>query len=120
MTLTRNHIFGFIGLTLLAVLLYWAKSEAQAVREQVIVLQDKVEQERRAVRTLEAELAWLERPDRLEKVASSAMGLAPVTADRIGTERDIAAAAPLAPAGTTSAAVPPRNTKVQPVAGVTP
>jgi hypothetical protein len=82
MTLTRTHLFGFLGLVALAFGLYWAKAEAQAVREQVLVLQQDVDAERRAVRTLEAELAWVERPDRLE-AASAKLGLEPVGAERI-------------------------------------
>jgi hypothetical protein len=82
-------LFGFVGLVALAFALYWAKAEAQAVREKVLVLQDEVDTERRAVRTLEAELTWVERPDRLEAAATRRLGLVPVTADRIATIDDI-------------------------------
>jgi hypothetical protein len=95
MTLTRTHLFGFVGLVALALALYWAKAEAQAVREKVLVLQEEVDTERRAVRTLEAELAWVERPDRLETAATRKMGLVPVTAERIATVEDIDQIAPL-------------------------
>lgn len=95
MTLTRAHLFGFVGLVALAFALYWAKAEAQAVREKVLVLQDEVDTERRAVRTLEAELTWVERPDRLETAASRKLGLVPMTADRIATLDDIDQIAPL-------------------------
>ncbi|WP_395631365.1 hypothetical protein [Aquidulcibacter sp.] len=95
MTLTRTHLFGFVGLVTLAFALYWAKAEAQAVREKVLVLQDEVDTERRAVRTLEAELTWVERPDRLEEAATRRLGLAPITADRIATIEDIDQVVPL-------------------------
>lgn len=95
MTLTRTHLFGFVGLVVLAFALYWAKAEAQAVREKVLVLQDEVDRERRAVRTLEAELTWVERPDRLEAAASRKLGLVPMTADRIATLGEIDQIAPL-------------------------
>jgi len=95
MTLTRTHLFGFVGLVALAFALYWAKAEAQAVREKVLVLQDEVDTERRAVRTLEAELTWVERPDRLEAAATRKLGLVPMTADRIATIDDIDQIAPL-------------------------
>jgi hypothetical protein len=95
MTLTRTHLFGFVGLVALAFALYWAKAEAQAVREKVLVLQDEVDIERRAVRTLEAELTWVERPDRLEAAATRKLGLVPMTADRIATIDDIDQIAPL-------------------------
>ncbi len=95
MTLTRTHLFGFVGLVALAFALYWAKAEAQAVREKVLALQEEVDTERRAVRTLEAELTWVERPDRLEAAASRKLGLVPLTADRIATVDDIDQIAPL-------------------------
>ena len=95
MTLTRTHLFGFVGLVALAFALYWAKAEAQAVREKVLVLQEEVDTERRAVRTLEAELTWVERPERLEAAATHKLGLAPMTADRIATFDEIDQIAPL-------------------------
>jgi len=95
MTLTRTHLFGFVGLVALAFALYWAKAEAQAVREKVLALQEEVDTERRAVRTLEAELTWVERPDRLEAAASRKLGLVPLTAERIATLDDIDQIAPL-------------------------
>ncbi|WP_085338289.1 cell division protein FtsL [Aquidulcibacter paucihalophilus] len=95
MTLTRTHLFGFVGLVALAFALYWAKAEAQAVREKVIALQEEVDNERRAVRTLEAELTWVERPDRLEAAAKRNLGLVPLTADRIATLDEIDQIAPL-------------------------
>lgn len=95
MTLTRTHLFGFVGLVALAFALYWAKAEAQAVREKVIALQEEVDNERRAVRTLEAELTWVERPDRLEAAAKRHLGLVPLTADRIATLNEMDQIAPL-------------------------
>ncbi len=95
MTLTRTHLFGFVGLVALAFALYWAKAEAQAVREKVLALQEEVDTEHRAVRTLEAELTWVERPDRLEAAASRKLGLVPLTAERIATVDDIDQLAPL-------------------------
>jgi cell division protein FtsL len=96
MTLTRAHLFGFVGLVALAFALYWAKAEAQAVREQVIQLQDDVEAQRRQVRTLEAELAFIERPDRLEEAATAQLNLVPISADRIATLDQLDRVAPLA------------------------
>jgi hypothetical protein len=115
MTLTRTHLFGFVGLVALAFALYWAKAEAQAVREKVLVLQDEVDRERRAVRTLEAELTWMERPDRLEAAASGKLGLVPITANRIATLDEIDQIAPLRasalPADVKTIAQPPVASK---------
>ncbi|GIU66258.1 cell division protein FtsL [Candidatus Phycosocius spiralis] len=95
MSLTRAHLFGFAGLVALAFALYWAKSEAQTVREQVIQLQGEVEAERRQVRTLEAELAFIERPDRLETAAIGQLNLEPIAADRIATIEQLDQLVPL-------------------------
>ena len=95
MTIQRSHILGFIGLVALAFALYWAKAEAQSARELVVSLQMDVDKERRAVRTLEAEVAWMERPDRLEATARTKMGLTPATAQNTIGLADLDAVAPL-------------------------
>lgn len=91
----RSHIFGFVGLVGFALALYWAKAEAQTAREQVVQLQKDVDTERRAVRTLEAEVAWMERPDRLEATARQKMGLVPMSADKTASLDDLDTIAPL-------------------------
>jgi cell division protein FtsL len=95
MIIQRSHIFGFIGLVAFAFALYWAKAEAQSAREQVVSLENEVDKERRAVRTLEAEVAWMERPDRLEATARQKMGLVPMTVEKTATLQDIDQVAPL-------------------------
>jgi hypothetical protein len=95
MKIQRSHIFGFVGLVGFALALYWAKAEAQTAREQVVSLQKDVDTERRAVRTLEAEVAWMERPDRLEATARQKMGLVPMAADKTASLDDLDAIAPL-------------------------
>lgn len=103
MKIGRNHIVGFAGLVVFALGLYWAKAEAQSARENVITLQKEVEAERRAVRTLEAELAYSERPDRLEATARGQLGLVPLAAgqtatlDTLDTIAPLTQAAPIAP-----------------------
>jgi hypothetical protein len=91
----RSHIFGFVGLMGFAVALYWAKAEAQGAREHVIALQKDVDAQRRAVRTLEAEAAFLERPDRLDATARGKMRLVPLTADKMAALEDLDTYAPL-------------------------
>ena len=95
MNIQRNHIFGFVGLIGFAFALYWAKAEAQSAREHVVALQTNVDTERRAVRTLEAEVAWMERPDRLEATARDRMGLVPISAQNTLSLSDIDRVAPL-------------------------
>jgi hypothetical protein len=96
MNIQRNHIVGFAGLVVFALALYWAKAEAQAAREQVVTLQDEVETQRRAVRILEAEVAYIERPDRLEATARTQMGLVPLVASQTANLSDLDAIAPIA------------------------
>jgi hypothetical protein len=95
MKIQRSHIIGVVGLVGFALALYWAKAEAQTAREQVVSLQKNVDKERRAVRTLEAELAWMERPDRLDATARGKMGLTPVTAQNTVSLADLDKVAPL-------------------------
>ena len=115
MNIQRSHIFGFIGLVAFAFALYWAKAEAQTAREQVLSLQTEVEKERRSVRTLEAELAWMERPDRLEATARQNMGLTPSTAEKTLSLNEIDQVAPLpaANAPTLVPSVEPQKEAVQ-------
>lgn len=95
MKIQRSHILGFVGLVGFAFALYWAKAEAQGAREQVVSLQTQVEKERRDVRTLEAEVAWLQRPDRIEVTARSKMGMVPVTAEKTASLDDLDTIAPI-------------------------
>ncbi len=95
MMIQRSHIVGFVGLVGSAFALYWAKAEAQSAREHVIKLQNEVDTQRRAVRLLEAELAWMERPDRLEATARHKLGLTPVTAQSTASLDDLDQIAPL-------------------------
>jgi hypothetical protein len=103
MIIQRSHILGFIGLVSSAFALYWAKAEAQSAREHVIQLQNEVDIQRRAVRLLEAELAWMERPDRLEATARNKLGLTPVTAQSTASIDDLDQIAPLRVAAPKSA-----------------
>jgi hypothetical protein len=95
MKIQPRHIAGFVGLVGFALALYWAKSEAQVARERVVSLQRDVDTTRRDVRTLEAEVAWLERPDRLEATARQTLGLAPIAAQNTLGLADLNAVAPL-------------------------
>jgi cell division protein FtsL len=95
MNIQRSHILGFIGLVGFAFALYWAKAEAQSAREQVVSLQNEVDKQRRDVRTLEAEVAWLQRPDRIEATARTKMGLVPSKAEQTASLDDLDEFAPM-------------------------
>lgn len=95
MNLPSMRILGFLALPVAAFGLYWAKVEAQTARDLAIELERAVEVERRAVRALEADLTWLERPDVLERAAREGAGLVPLSAERIATLGDLDRVAPL-------------------------
>jgi hypothetical protein len=95
MTIQRSHIFGFAGLVVFALALYWAKAEAQAAREMVVSLQKEVDAEHRAVAILEAEAAYIERPDRLEAAARDHLGLVPLVAAKTASLSELDQLAPL-------------------------
>jgi hypothetical protein len=78
----RSHIVGIAALFGVAAGLYWAKIEGQVARERLTALEQQIHADRRAVRTLEAEVAFLERPDRLETAATETMGLVPIESAR--------------------------------------
>lgn len=61
----------------LAVALYRAKTEAHDARERVANLAVMVEEERRQAAVLRAEIAFLERPERLRVLAQRHLGLEP-------------------------------------------
>lgn len=92
MNLRRNHIVGVLGLFTVAGGLYWAKIEGQEARVRLTALEHSILVDRRAVRTLEAELAFLERPDRLEAAATEALALEAVKSDRRVTLAELPAA----------------------------
>ncbi|MEN9855921.1 MAG: hypothetical protein RL186_1757 [Pseudomonadota bacterium] len=115
MKIELRHIAGFVGLVGFALALYWAKSEAQVARERVVSLQRDVDTTRRDVRTLEAEVAWLERPDRLEATARQTLGLAPIAAQNTLGLADLNAVAPLPTAPKVVApSTAPKSTAVPP------
>jgi len=67
---------------LLAVALYKAKSEAQDARERIDALQAQIMDERRAAAVLRAEIAYLERPERLRALAGKYLGLESMEPDQ--------------------------------------
>ena len=70
----------------LAIGLYRAKTEAQAARFHVEELQAQIAEERRATAVLRAEIAYLERPERLRELAERFLEM---DAMQAGQERDL-------------------------------
>lgn len=85
------------GLLACIVPLYWAKTEADKMRDHMHQLQVDVAKERREVQVLEAQLTYLSRYDRIEKVASEKLGLSPITGAQIADLSDLDKIAPIGP-----------------------
>ena len=83
-------------IVLLAVGLYKAKSEADVARAHVAKLQTEVVAARAQIRTLAAEAAYLESPDRVEKLARKELGLKPASIDQHKRLSDLDAVLPAA------------------------
>ncbi len=82
MMIRALNVIGLVLAMALAVGLYRAKTEAHAAREHLDRLAAMVETERRASATLRAEIAFLERPERLRALAARHLGLEPADSSR--------------------------------------
>jgi cell division protein FtsL len=79
------RVINFAGLGVLLVLalgVYLAKTAAGREASQIKTIERQIAAERRAIRNLQAEVATLERPDRIERLSTAYLGLAPVDAKR--------------------------------------
>jgi hypothetical protein len=72
---------GIFGLGALAV--YLVKYQVQGVKKDVVALQYELQQERESLKLLQAEWAYLNRPDRLRKLASRYLTIEPYSAKQI-------------------------------------
>ena len=98
----RGAIF-LVGCSLLTALAYWAYSEnykTQAEIERVEALRYEIADRREAISILTAEWAYLNRPDRLRRLAElnfETLKLIPMTSDHFGTLADLPTYAPPEP-----------------------
>ena len=72
-----------VGLT---VGLYYVKTRAQTAQAEVRGLQAAIDEETAAIAVLRAEIAYLESPARLARLARTQLALAPVRSDQIVAE----------------------------------
>lgn|GEM_PF-3545033 len=70
----KHFLLGF-GFLACLVPLYWAKAEADKMRDHMQQLQSDVAKEQKEIHTLEAELAYLNTYERIEKTAKENLGL---------------------------------------------
>lgn len=89
----RHFLLGF-GFLACLVPLYWAKTKADNMRDNMRDLQAQVAAEKKAIHTLEAELSYLTRYDRIEKVSVETLGMGPIDGAQIVEIKDIDMVAP--------------------------
>lgn len=97
MSLIDRRIRGFrlIDIVAMAILtaivlgVYLAKTIAGRERAEIARVERQIDIERERIRLLHAEVAFLEQPERIERLSSAYLGLAPVTAKREATVDDI-------------------------------
>ena len=80
-------------LLILALGVYLAKAGAGREAAQIKSIERQITAERREIRRLQAQVASLERPDRIERLSTDYLGLAPVDAKREATPDSLRALA---------------------------
>ena len=83
-----------IGLLLLCGL-YFIKTQAQSARLDVVKIEREIEQGRDRIQILQAEIAHLQNPTRLEALSQTHLGYMPIEADRAINPDDIEVYFPL-------------------------
>ena len=76
------YVLAVVVTALLALALYVAKAEAQSAQKRIASMQKGIISELSQITQLEDELAYLERPDRLEKLARVHLQLRPLTPEQ--------------------------------------
>ncbi len=69
--------------------LYNLKYEVEDLQEHANGLKAQMEEDRRAIKVLEAEWAYLSRPDRLQRLSSKFLELQPTVAKQVGDMADL-------------------------------
>lgn len=67
---------------------YQAEVQVRQEREAIRNLEAESKEEERRIQVLKAEVAWLESPDRLSKIAREKTGLEPLTGQQLLTSRE--------------------------------
>lgn len=75
--------------------LYLVKYSVQNVQREVVAMKDNVAREKESLHLLKAEWAYLNRPDRLQRLASAHLDLVPLDAKKINDVAVLPAAAPI-------------------------
>ncbi len=92
----RTAIFVLFLLgVVLTVGLYFVKTRAQTAKAEAGRLERLLRDEQNAVKVLQAELAHLESPERLEELAIAELGLSSIKVDRVITVSELSETFPL-------------------------
>lgn len=95
--------FGLIGFLVFGVLsvvaLFLIKANALSAQKHVRALERDIAREAQAVRLMRAEIAYLERPERIAKLAREHLGLEKTTSKQVITLGDVARAVPKSKTG---------------------
>lgn len=97
----KHLILGF-GFLVCLVPLYLAKAQADKMRDNVHKLQADIAKEKKQIRTLRAEIAWLGGFARIENSARNELGMKPLDGSKVKTFEEIDQIAPLPVAQTES------------------
>ena len=81
----------------LTVGLYYVKTRSQTARKQSVALERQISQEEASLRVLQAEIAYLESPERLKGLSEAHLGLKPVVVKDVLQGKDIIEEFPLRP-----------------------
>jgi len=76
------YAFALVITAILAMALYVAKTEAQSAQLRIAMIQRGIVDERAHIAQLEDELAYMERPQRLEVLAREHLGLRPLAPEQ--------------------------------------
>jgi len=83
--------FGLLMALVMSV--YLAKTIAGRERTEIATVEKQIDAERARIRLLQAEVAHLEQPARIERLSSAYLGMAPLAAKRETTPENLAAVA---------------------------
>lgn len=76
------ELAALICLTVLMLGVYWSKAGAGAEGAKIAATTRQIDEEARKVRVLSAELAYLQKPERLERLSEQYAAVAPVSPER--------------------------------------
>lgn len=109
----KHFLLGF-GFLACLVPLYWAKAEADKMRDHMQQLQSDVAKEQKEIHTLEAELTYLNTYERIEKTAKENLGLVSQDASQFIDMNEIDQYAPIHQEQAPPAVTPVENKETTP------